>query len=173
VPDAEPLAAPQATLISSLAKGVIEGGLRWDLIGVGAAIGVGIILVDEVLNRTSGGKRKLPPLAVGIGIYLPMAVTTMVVVGAVVGTVYNRWVAKSPFGEVARRLGILLASGMIVGESLFGVLLAGVVVATDNAEPFGLVPPDAGWPAMLAAVVGFIAIVLGLYAWIRSKAAKV
>jgi hypothetical protein len=62
---------------------------------------------------------------------------------------------------------------MIVGESLFGVFLAGMVVGTDNAEPFGLVPPDAGWPAMIAAIVGFIAIVWGLYAWIRGKAAKV
>ena len=45
-------------------------------LGLAALIGVGIILVDEILVRTSGGKRKLPPLAVGIGIYLPMAVTT-------------------------------------------------------------------------------------------------
>jgi len=173
VPDAQPLAAPQATLISSLAKGVIEGGLRWDLIGIGALIGVAIIIVDEILNRTSGGKRKLPPLAVGIGIYLPMAVTTTVALGAVIGTVYNKWVAKSPYGEIARRLGVLLASGMIVGESLFGVLLAGVVVGTDNAQPFGLVPPDSGWPAMLAAVIGFAGVIWALYAWARMKASKV
>jgi putative OPT family oligopeptide transporter len=173
VPDAEPLAAPQATLISALARGVIDGDLRWDLIGIGVAIGVGIILVDEILVRTSGGKRKLPPLAVGIGVYLPMAVTTMVVVGAVIGTVYNRWVSKTPYADVARRLGILLASGMIVGESLFGVFLAGVVVASGSAEPFGLVPPDSGWPAMIAGIVGFAAIIWGLYAWTRSKATKV
>ncbi|HVR68753.1 MAG TPA: oligopeptide transporter, OPT family, partial [Verrucomicrobiae bacterium] len=109
VPNAQTLAAPQATLIAALAKGVIEGGLRWDLIGIGALIGVGIIIVDEILVRTSGGKRKLPPLAVGIGIYLPMAVTTTVVIGAVIGAVYNRWVSKKPYAEIAKRLGVLLA----------------------------------------------------------------
>jgi putative OPT family oligopeptide transporter len=173
VPDPEVLAAPQATLIAALARGVIEGGLRWDLIGIGAAIGVGIIIVDEILVATSKGKRKLPPLAVGIGIYLPMAITTTVAVGAVIGTIYNRWVAKKPYGEVAKRLGILLASGMIVGESLFGVFNSGMVAATNNAEPFGLIPAGSGWPAMLAAVIGFLGLIAGLYAWIRSKAAKV
>src|SRR6185436_4359501 len=165
------LSAPQATLISALAKGVIEGGLNWGLIGIGAGIGVAIILIDEILNRTSGNKRKLPPLAVGIGIYLPMAVTTTVVAGAVIGWVYNRWVSKKPYGEVAKRLGILLASGMIVGESLFGVLNAGVVAGTRQSEPFGIVP--AGWGgspivALIASVIGFIAVNWGLYAWIKS-----
>jgi putative OPT family oligopeptide transporter len=176
VPNAQTLAAPQATLIAALAKGVIEGGLRWDLIGIGAIIGVGIILIDEILVRTSGNKRKLPPLAVGIGIYLPMAVTTTVVAGAVIGYVYNRWVSNKPWGEIAKRLGILLASGMIVGESLFGVLNSGVVYATDSAEPFGLVP--AGWGgsplvAMVASVIGLFGIAAGLYVWARGKAAKV
>src|SRR5690606_30385786 len=64
---AQPLAAPQATLISALAQGVISGDLRWDLIGIGVLIGVGVIILDAVLMKTTGGKAKLPPLAVGIG----------------------------------------------------------------------------------------------------------
>jgi putative OPT family oligopeptide transporter len=173
VPDAQPLPAPQATLISSLAKGVIDGGLRWDLIGIGAALGVGIVIVDEILLATSKGKRKLPPLAVGIGIYLPMGTSLMVVIGAVIGTIYDKMVAKSSYAPIAKRLGVLLASGMIVGESLFGVFTAAVIVSTQNAEPFGLVPADAPWPAMLAGVIAFLATIIGLYAWTRSKAAKV
>ncbi len=169
----EPLSAPQATLIAALAKGVIEGGLRWDLIGIGAAIGVVIILVDEVLVRVSGGKRKLPPLAVGIGIYLPMAITTTVFAGAVLGTIYNKWVAGKPYGEIAKRLGILVASGMIVGESLFGVFTAGVVAASGNGDVLALIPTDSGWPAMIAAVVGISAATYGLYAWTKSKAEKI
>ncbi|HEV7693231.1 MAG TPA: oligopeptide transporter, OPT family [Hyphomonadaceae bacterium] len=176
VPNAETLSAPQATLISALAKGVIEGGLRWDLIGIGALIGAAVIASDEILNRTSAGRLKIPPLAVGIGIYLPMAVTTTVVIGAVAGTIYNRWVAKTKYAEVAKRLGILLASGLIVGESLFGVLNSGVVAATGTAEPFGIIP--AGWGgsplvAMFASVIAFIALVAGLYGWTKNKAAKV
>lgn len=166
----KPLSAPQATLISALAKGVIEGGLRWDLIGIGAAVGVGIIVIDEILVRTSGGKRKLPPLAVGIGIYLPMAITTTVFAGAVIGAIYNKWVSGKPFGEVAKRLGILLASGMIVGESLFGVFKAAVVAGSGKGDFLALIPEHSNWPAMLAAVVGLAGATYGLYVWTKKKA---
>ena len=172
----EPLAAPQATLISSLAAGVIGGDPRWDLIGIGAILGVGIIAVDEILTRATKKKLKLPPLAVGIGIYLPMAVTTTVTIGAIIGTIYDRWVAKSKNPEPARRLGVLMASGLIVGESLFNVLLAGIIVATNNGSPFGLVPADSFWTGlypMLAGIVAFFATVWALYAWTKSKADKI
>ena len=173
VPDAQPLPAPQATLISALAGGVIDGNLRWDLIGIGAALGVVLVIVDELLVRTSAGKRKAPPLAVAMGIYLPMATTMAVVLGAIAGKLYDNWVSKTSYAETAKRLGVLLASGLIVGESLFGVFTAAVIVSTNNGEPFGLIPADAGWPAMLVAVPAFLVVVYGLYAWTKSKAAKV
>lgn len=65
------LAAPQAALISSLTKGVFGGSLDWGLIGLGAAIGVAVVLVDEILYRRT--RFALPPLAVGMGMYLPMS----------------------------------------------------------------------------------------------------
>ena len=173
VPGAQPLPAPQATLISALAGGVIDGNLRWDLIGIGAALGVVLVIVDEILVRSSGNKRKMPPLAVAMGIYLPMATTMAVVVGAVAGKLYDNWVSKTSYAETAKRLGVLLASGLIVGESLFGVFTAAVIVSTNNGEPFGLIPADAGWPAMLVAVPAFLVVVYGLYAWTKGKAAKV
>jgi putative OPT family oligopeptide transporter len=173
VPNAEPLAAPQATLIASLARGVIDGGLRWDLIGIGALVGVVMVAIDEILVRTSGGKRRLPPLAVGIGTYLPQAVTTTVFLGAVFGAIYERWVSRTSYAPVARRLGVLLASGMIVGESLFGVFLAGVVVASGNGSPFGLIPADMAWPAMIVGVLAFAGATYGLYAWTKRKASTV
>lgn len=170
---AEPLPAPQATLIAALAVGVIDGDLRWDLIGLGAALGVVLVIVDELLVRASGGKRKAPPLAVAMGIYLPMATTMAVVIGAVAGKLYEGWVSKTTFGETAKRLGVLLASGLIVGESLFGVFTAAVIVSSNNAEPFGLIPADSGWPAALLALPAFVLVVYGLYAWTKAKAAKV
>lgn len=173
VEGAKTLAAPQATLISALAKGVIGGDLRWDLIGLGAVIGVLIILLDATVEKSSGGKIKLPPLAVGIGFYLPAAVTTMLVVGAICGWLYEKGVASTRYADVARRMGVLLASGLIVGESLFGVLTAGVIVATKNDAPFAMLPEGAAWPAMLAGIVGFAVATVGLYAWIRSRSAKV
>ncbi|MDI6623570.1 MAG: oligopeptide transporter, OPT family [Brevundimonas sp.] len=169
----EPLAAPQATLISALARGVIGGDLRWDLIGLGAVIGVVVILLDVVLSRATRGKMKLPPLAVGIGFYLPAAVTTMLVVGAVCGWIYDKAIKTTRFADVGRRMGVLLASGLIVGESLFLVMTAGVIVGTRNDAPFAMLPEGSTWPAMTAGIAVFVVLTLALYAWVRSRSARV
>ncbi|MGV8928491.1 MAG: OPT family oligopeptide transporter [Brevundimonas sp.] len=170
----EPLAAPQATLISALAKGVIEGGLRWDLIGVGAVIGVVIIVLDAVLSGASKGKIKLPPLAVGIGFYLPAAVTMMLVIGAVAGWIYDKAIKGTRYADVGRRMGVLLASGLIVGESLFLVMTAGVIVATGDDAPFArFFPVGEGWPGMAAGLISFFVLTFALYAWVRNRSAKV
>lgn len=173
VQGSQTLAAPQATLISALAKGVISGDLRWDLIGVGAVVGVGVIILDVILRRATADKIKLPPLAAGIGVYLPAAVTTMLVVGAVCGWIYDRAVKSTRYADVARRMGVLLASGLIVGESLFGVFTAAVIVSTRNEAPFALLPAESAWPAMIAGVVAFVGLTFALYAWVRGRSAKV
>lgn len=169
----EPLAAPQATLISALARGVIGGDLRWDLIGVGAAIGAVIILLDILLGAVTKGKMKLPPLAVGIGFYLPAAVTTLLVVGAVCGWIYDKAIKTTRFADVGRRMGVLLASGLIVGESLFLVMTAGVIVSTNNEAPFAMLPEGSTWPAMLSGIAVFAVLTLALYSWVRNRSAKV
>ncbi len=167
------LAAPQATLISALARGVISGDLRWDLIGIGALIGVGIIILDVILRKATKDKIKLPPLAAGIGVYLPAYVTTMLVVGAVAGWVYDRAVSRTRFADVGRRMGVLLASGLIVGESLFGVFTAAVIVSSGKDAPFALIEEGGAWPAMWAGLIVFALMVFGLYRWTMSRAAKV
>ena len=169
----EPLAAPQATLISALARGAISGDLRWDLIGVGALIGVAVIILEMVLSGLSKGKVKLPPLAVGIGFYLPAAVTMMLVIGAVCGWLYEKGVAKTAYAEVAKRMGVLMASGLIVGESLFGVFNAGVIGATENEAPFAVFNLGAAWPDMLIGLIAFAVITVVMYQWVRGRAAKV
>ncbi len=169
----EPLAAPQATLISALARGVIGGDLRWDLIGLGACIGVVIIVLDAVLNVTTKGRMKLPPLAVGIGFYLPAAVTTMLVIGAVCGWFYDKAIKTTRFADVGRRMGVLLASGLIVGESLFLVMTAGVIVSTGDDAPFAMLPEGSTWPAMLSGIAVFAVLTVALYAWVRGRSAKV
>ena len=159
----EPLAAPQAVLISTLAKGVIQGDLPWTFIGVGVALGVVLVVIDELLRRTR--KYSLPPLGVGIAIYLPAAVTLPVVAGAVIGWVYDRWVAAKPNGAAAQRLGVLLASGFIVGESLFNVALAGLIVATNNPSPIAVAPAAFPEQTMWAGAGVVALVVLGLYLW--------
>ncbi|WP_070156857.1 OPT family oligopeptide transporter [Sphingobium phenoxybenzoativorans] len=162
------LPAPQAALISALAKGVLEGDLDWGLIGVGAAIGVVVVIIDELLGKT--GKMRLPPLAVGMGIYLPMALTLLIPIGAVIGTFYNRWAARSENPEFAERMGVLMATGFIVGESLFGVTFAGIVAATDSDTPLALVEEYA-WSVPLA-IFAFATVIALLYRAVRKMASR-
>jgi putative OPT family oligopeptide transporter len=162
------LPAPQATLISALAKGVIQGQIDWGLIGIGALVGLAMVALDESLRMT--GRMRLPPLAVGLGIYLPAATITPIVLGAIVGRVYNGWIGRGAYAEVGQRLGVLLASGLIVGESLFGVLLAGLIVASHREEPLALVGDAFTGPANVIGAVAFVAVIVGLYRWIGALA---
>jgi putative OPT family oligopeptide transporter len=161
-----PLPAPQATLISALAQGVIGGNLAWNYLGIGALVGVGLILLDITLG--SMNKLRIPPLAVGIGIYLPMSATFAVVVGAVVSHWYDGRVRSAPNPERAERLGTLVASGLIVGESLWGVLNAGLIVAFSKDAPIGLVPEDFA-PAPWLGLLGFVGSIVWLYGWMLRK----
>ena len=134
---ANALSAPQAALISSIATGVLGGDIDWGLIGLGAGIGAVVIAVDEALGRA--GRMRLPPLAVGMGIYLPMALTLLIPIGALIGHIYNRWAQRRPNAAFAERMGVLAATGLIVGESLFGVAFAGVLAWANRNNP---VPPN-------------------------------
>jgi len=163
---ANPLPAPQATLISALAKGVIGGNLEWKMIGIGAAVGVGLILLDTALGAAN--KLRIPPLAVGIGIYLPMSATFAVVVGAVLSEWYSRRARRTPNPDRAERLGTLVASGLIVGESLWGVVNAGLIVGTSNDAPIGLVAEDFALAPYLG-VIGFVGIIIWLYSWMLRR----
>jgi putative OPT family oligopeptide transporter len=166
-----PLPAPQATLISALAQGVIGGNLDWKMIGIGALVGLGLIVLDTTLGALK--KLRIPPLAVGIGMYLPMSATFAVVVGAVISHWYDRRARAAAHPERAERLGTLVASGLIVGESLWGVINAGLIVAFSKDAPIGLVPEDFA-PAPWLGVLGFVGAIVWLYGWMlrRSAAAR-
>ena len=111
---------------------------RLELLGIGAAIGVVVIVIDEVLRPASKGKLALPPLAVGMGIYLPASLTILIPIGGLIGFLYNRWADKQADVERAKRFGTLAATGLIVGESLFGVVYAGIAGATGSESPLAL-----------------------------------
>jgi putative OPT family oligopeptide transporter len=168
---AQPLPAPQAALISTLAKGVISGDIPWNLIGIGVLAGFGIIALDEILRATRKGA--LPPLAVGIGIYLPAGTILPVVVGAVAGHFYNQRARAMPKPDAALRFGVLLASGLIVGESLFGVALAAIIVVSGKGTPLAIAGDSFATAATAIGGIAFAATVAGLYAWITRLARKV
>ncbi|MBK6844496.1 MAG: oligopeptide transporter, OPT family [Gemmatimonadetes bacterium] len=164
-----PLPAPQATLISALAQGVIGGTLQWTMIGIGMLLGVGLILLDSALGAMK--KLRIPPLVVGLGIYLPMSATFAVVVGALVSHWYDGRTKTMPNPQRAERLGTLVASGLIVGESLWGVLNAGLIVALSSDAPIGIVAHDFALAPWLG-ILGFVGAIVWLYGWMlrRSKA---
>jgi putative OPT family oligopeptide transporter len=163
VPGAGPnaLAAPQAGLISALAKGVLSGDANWRMLGYGVAAGVVLIALDEALGRLK--LLRLPPLGVALGIYLPMSVILPTVLGSVIGWVYDRWARRSANPEVAERMGTLTATGMIVGESLWGVGFAVIVYLTNTDAPLALIGKGYETEALIGGTVLFLAIAALLY----------
>jgi uncharacterized oligopeptide transporter (OPT) family protein len=118
-------------------------------------------MLDETLGRAK--KLRLPPLAVGIGIYLPMAAVLPVVIGAVVGFFYDRWAGRTERPEFARRMGVLTATGLIVGESLWGVVFAGIVAGSGSDTPMALVGEGFELFALAGGTALFVLLALWLY----------
>ncbi len=169
-----PLNAPQATLISTLAAGAIGGKLPLNWLGMGVGVGAVLVVFDEILRKVSKGKYALPPLGVGLAMYLPSAVTMPVVLGAVGGWLFEKAVAKMKNAEVAKRLGVLVASGFIVGESLLNVGLAILYSATRDPSFFSkLFTPPPERVGMMAALIIAIIVVVGLYLWSAGQAKKI
>ncbi|TWI67517.1 putative OPT family oligopeptide transporter [Pseudoduganella lurida] len=169
----QPLAAPQALLISTLARGVIGGDLPWHLIAWGALIGLILVAIDFTLKKTSHGKYSLPPLGVGLAVYLPSAVIAPVVVGALTGYYFEKAMRGKSYGEAASRVGVLVMSGFIVGESLFNVALAGLIVVSGSGEPMALglgIEESAG---MIIALAVAAAILVTLYRWAAGSARRI
>lgn len=164
------LAAPQALLISALAKGVLGGDLDWPLLGLGALIGVAVVIVDELLGKA--GKRRLPPLGVGMGVYLPMALTFLIVVGTVLGHYYDKWADTRHDPESAKRMGVLAATGLIVGESLFGVAFAGIVAGSGSDAPLAVVGESFAPIAEYGGAILFIGILWWIYSRTRREASQ-
>jgi putative OPT family oligopeptide transporter len=164
---AAPLAAPQATLISTIAAGVVGGNLQWGLIGVGGLIGAVLVVIDELLRRT--GRYSLPPLGAALAIYLPSSVTVPTIIGSFSGWYFNRRAERRPNPEVVQRLGVLLVSGFIVGDSLLNVGYAGLIVATGQGAPLAVVPEDFA-PATPLALTVYAATALLLYVWTAKRA---
>ena len=169
---AHALAAPQAGLISALGQAVIQSDPeKWQLMGLGALIGAGIILIDWALSKTTRSMR-LPPLAVGLGIYLPTLATLMVTVGAVVGWVFDRRADRSARPEATKQLGVLLASGLIVGESVLAVVFTAAVALTGKPFPIGVVGDSFETPSEWLGGLAFAAVIYLLYRWAERLQAR-
>lgn len=152
-----PLVAPQATLMASVAQGVFGGGLPWVMVGTGAAIGVAIVIADEWLRRR-GASFRAPVLAVAVGIYLPLEVNTPIFVGGLIAWAVQRQTGREDSGAGS---GTLFAAGLITGEALVGILLAIPIVLTGSTEVFAVAA--AFRPGALAGLAAVLLTAVLLY----------
>lgn len=123
----DPLTAPQATLMMSVATGIFGGKLPWGIISVGATIGAVIIMIDQYLKKI-GSNFRMPVLAVAVGLYLPFELDSSIFVGGVIAWMLDRSFRKNNIDkenkDKASNAGLLIASGLITGEALMGILIA-------------------------------------------------
>ena len=164
---AQALAAPQATLMTAIATGIFTRELNWTMLVIGVILGMVLIAIDHLLARR-GGVARLPVLAVGIGIYLPPTVSTALFIGAVLGWVIDRQLRRRALAlgmdfethaARPRQRGILVASGLIVGESLVGVLLAAIIGATGSDAPLALAGAGFAQASQWLGLLAFVIIV--------------
>ena len=153
------LAAPQAGLMQALASGIFGAGIKWNFIVMGFALATVLIVLDKIQEKR-GASFRLPVLAVAVGIYLPLGLSVPIFIGGVISWQVKRRSAKLDKMQLTRResLGLLVASGLITGEALMGVLvalLAGAGVALPLMAGFGFAP--------MLALLGFGAVIVYLY----------
>jgi putative OPT family oligopeptide transporter len=170
VPTAEhpnPLLAPQATLMASVARGLFGGELPWTLIWIGAAIGAVIIAIDEVLKKKQATFR-VPVLAAAVGIYLPLDLTVPIFLGGLLAYIVERAVkARTGSNDIERihRKGVLFSAGLITGEALMGIIIAAPIVASGRADVLAL-PAGLQFGELMGlvifAVVGIVLYRIGL-----------
>ena len=170
VPTAEhpnPLSAPQATLMASVAQGVFHGGLPWTMAIIGGVVGILVIITDEVL-KSKGSSFRAPVLAVAVGIYLPLELSSAILVGGLIAHFAAKVHAKRGVdGEKSMRHGMLFAAGLITGEALVGILMAIPIVRSGDPNVFAL-----GESMQFGGGVGLVIIAAVCFWMYRVAAAK-
>ncbi len=165
-----PLLAPQATLMASVARGMFGGHLPWTMVWIGAAIGAVIICIDEALKRSGTGYRT-PVLAAAVGIYLPLDLSVPIFLGGLLAYAVEATKgltrADADTKERLHRRGVLFAAGLITGEALMGIVIAGFIYATKDGNVLAL-PAQYQPPAALKEIVGLA--VLGIAAGLLYRA---
>jgi putative OPT family oligopeptide transporter len=175
----EALQAPQATLMASVAGGVFNRNLPWNMIYIGAMIAIVLIMIDRMLERR-GSDFRTPVLAVAVGIYLPLELSVAIFAGGMIAWLASRHLRANrarlgdSFEDVvaaAGRRGLLFCSGLITGEALIGIALAIPFAAAQNTDVVAIAPDNFETPGILIGSAAFIGFCLWLYNIARSEAA--
>jgi len=162
------LAAPQATLMASVAKGLFGGHLPWNMIAIGGVIGAVVIALDSWL-KARGARFRVPVLGAAIGIYLPLELMVPIFLGGLLAHLVERaqgvTQADDETRERAHRPGVLFSAGLITGEALMGIVIAIPIVASGRADVIAL--PES---LQFGRVVGLA--VIAFVAWLLYRTAK-
>lgn len=158
----KPLGAPQANLMASVARGVFNGELPWWFVGIGALMGVAVIILDVYLMK-SGSSFRTPVLAVAIGIYLPLELEVPILAGGLIHFGLQRYHARRRTPEQqsqeSSRHGLLFASGLITGEALLGIMLAVPIVIFKDGDVMAIFKDPSSLVNMIGAIVGSILLI--------------
>lgn len=166
------LAAPQATLMASVAQGIFSHTLDLPLVLIGVGIGVFVLVIDRAILAPAGSQYRLSVLAVALGVYLPLTIVLTIVFGGVINFLAQRSVSsrKKELGPkysvlVANtgRQGLLLAAGMIAGDALIGILLAIPFAAYQNTHVLAIVGSGFEGTATILGTLAFVAVMGYLY----------
>lgn len=158
------LPAPQAGLMASLAQGIVGGQMSWGLIFMGLLFGIALVMIQAP-----------SPMLIAVGMYLPLETTSAIFVGGVMKWVADQWARRQKLSpeESAKfeERGTLLASGLIAGEAITGILLAalfltGISSLTKLLTGLETLPFVAGWGGRISlvafAVIAYCLICLPL-----------
>ena len=153
------LSAPQATLMKSVADGVFTGNLPWNFVYIGGIIAVILIMID-LRQEKNGSDFRVPVLAVAVGIYLPITLTVPIFLGGMI----NHLGKKSGGSKASEKRGLLMASGLITGEALMGILVAVPIFITGEKYWW---PNFSGFELLGPAL--FIGVIIWLYKSVSKK----
>lgn len=161
------LAAPQAGLMAAVAQGAFSHQLDWPMISTGASIAVVCIIIDEMLKKWG---TRLPVLAVGLGIYLPLDSSVPIIIGGLLSYLVHYRLTKvypmSEKGEMSankhKHRGLLLSCGIAAGASLMGVILAIPFAIKESSDALRIMPDN----LMPFAGPMSVAVTFVLCAWI-------
>lgn len=166
------LAAPQATLMASVAKGVFARSLDWPLVFLGMGIGLGVAIIDRGILARRKSEYRLSVMAVALGIYLPMEVIMPLVLGGFISFLAQKRLQsrRKKLGKnylqveaQTERQGLLFASGLIAGDALIGILLAIPFAAYQNTSILAIVGPSFKETATILGAITFLGIAYYIY----------
>jgi putative OPT family oligopeptide transporter len=161
---AQSLAVPKAVLFSGLIQGIFTQTMDWTMIVLGCFLAVAIIIVDKMF-QASGSECRFPVVAVAVGIYLPLEITTPIFIGGILSYLVNKVLKKKKLSkdklQLEQRRGILFAAGLISGEALVGIMLAVPFVAYQSTDVFKIVPP---WMEVYTEYMG-VAVMMAVLVW--------